>query len=227
LREGSFAGRIAVTAGDPAHAEEYRRHGAHLVLEPFSDAAEQAVEEITGAIQALPGLRDWPATLEEVSLQPGSVLAGKTLRELDLRRELGVSVLAVSRAGKVHFNPAPDFQMYPGDRIVLLCTPEQADRAVEHLRQRELGSPQEQSSAFDADEIYVPHGSTWIGKSLAELDFRYRYGVTVIGIHRGREQLTSPRASDTLQPEDSIVVVGSPQGVAKMKVSQMDSEATR
>jgi Trk K+ transport system NAD-binding subunit len=220
LRERDFAGRIAMTAVDATEAEEYRRLGAHLVLQPFSDAAEQAVEAITGSIQALSGLRDWPVVVEEVSLQPGSVFAGQMLRELDLRGELGVSVLAVSRAGKVHCNSSPDLRMYPGDRVVLLCPSEQASRAVEFLRQRELGAPQDRTSAFNADEIRIHFDSPWIGKSLAELGFRNRHGVTVIGIRRGELQLTSPRASDILQPNDSIVVVGSPEGVAELKVSQ-------
>ncbi len=223
LGEADFKGRVALTAGDPAQAEEYHRLGAHLVLQPFNDAAEQAVEAVTGAVQSLPGLRDWPAVLEEVALQPGSVFTGKTLRELDIRRELGVSVLAVSRAGKVNFNPGPDFRMYPGDRLVLLCSPEQAGPAIEHLRQRELGGPQDQASAFGADEIIIPEHSNWAGKTLAELDFHNRYGVTVIGIRRGQEKRTSPRASDKLQTSDSIVVVGSPEGVAEIQTSQQAS----
>lgn len=225
LSEAGFKGRVALTAGDPAQAEEYQRLGAHLVLQPFKDAAEQAVEAVTGAIQSLPGLRDWPAVLEEVALQPGSVFSGKTLRELDIRRELGLSVLAVSRAGKVNFNPGPDFRMYPGDRIVLLCSPDQAGPAITHLRRRELGGPQDQASAFGASEVPIPGQSDWAGKTLADLDFRNRYGVTVIGIRRADEKLTSPRASDKLQAGDSIVVVGSPEGVAKVRASQQTSES--
>ncbi|NLF32128.1 MAG: sodium:proton exchanger [Planctomycetes bacterium] len=220
LKEAGFAGRVALAAGEPAHAEQYRQRGANLVLQPFSDAAEQAVEAVTGAVQSLGGLRDWPAALEEVALQPGSVFAGKTLRELDLRQEIGASVLAISRAGKVHFNPSPDFQMYPGDRIVLLCSRQQAAQAVEHLRQRELGGPQDQAEAFRADEIPVAASSDWAGRSLAELDVRNRYGVTVIGIRREGRPLTSPRASDAVHPRDSLIVVGSPEGVAAMKASQ-------
>lgn len=217
LAEAGFKGRVALAAGDTAQVQEYRRLGAHLVLEPFDDAAEQAVEAVTGAVQSLPGLRDWPAVLEEVSLLPGSVFTGKMLRELDIRRELGVSVLAVSRAGKVTFNPSPDFRMYPGDRIVLLCSPDQSGPALAHLRQRELGRPQDPGSAFGADEIPIPDGSDWAGRTLAELDLRNRYGVTVIGIRRGDERRTSPRASDELRAGDRIVTVGSPDGVAQMR----------
>ncbi len=220
LREKKFGGRIALAAAESRHVSEYRRRGAHIVLQPFNDAAEQAVETINGSIQSIPGLRDWPVVLEEASLQPGSVFTGKTLREIDIRSELGISVLAISRAGNTYFNPNPNFRMYPGDRIVLLCPPEQAPRAVGYLRQRELGTPQEQANAFDADEIHIPEDSSWVGQSLAELNFRKRFGVTVIGIRRGEVQLTSPRASDIVQSNDSIIVVGSPESVSAIKTAQ-------
>ncbi len=216
LREAGFAGRVAVAVGSPADAEPCRARGAHLVLQPFRDAAELAVEVLTGAMQALPGLVDWPAKLEEVVLQPGSVLAGKALRELSIRGELGVSVLAVSRAGRVQFNPGPDVQLYPGDRLVLLGEPEALRQAAESLRQRELGRPPEQASAFAVGEVAVESTSPWAGASLAELDFRNRHGARIIGIRRGGQALPSPRASDRLEPGDRLVVGGSPQAIDRL-----------
>jgi len=219
LSEIHYTGRLALTAANPAQADHYRRLGAHLVLEPFDDAAEQAAEAVAGAVQSLPGLKDWPAVLQEVTLQPGSVFSGKKLLELDLRRELGVSVLAISRAGKVYFNPDPNLRMFPGDRMVLLCSPEQAAAAVDHLRQRELGSPQDQTADFGADEILIPSESDWVGRSLAELNFRNRYGVTVIGIRRGGQPNTSPRAADTIQGGAALIVVGAQQGIADVRAA--------
>ncbi len=217
LKNSGFTGRIALTAAHPSHAVQYQRLGAHLVLQPFRDAAEQAAEAVAGAVHSLPGLGDWPATLEEVTLLPGSVFTGKTLRELELRRQIGVSVLAVSRAGKIHFNPSPDLRIYPGDRIVLLCPPDIAGRAVEHLRQREFGTPQEQAESIGAEEIDVRQAAGWSGRTLAELDFSNRFGVAVVGIRRGEERIISPQATDSIQRDDSLLVVGSPVGIAAMK----------
>lgn len=225
LAEAGFQGRVALTAGDQVTAEEYQRIGAHLVLQPFSDAAEQAVEAVTGTIHSLPGFRHWPVVLEEVSLLPGSIFTGRTLRELDLRRELGVSVLAVSRAGTVHFNPSPDLRMYPGDRVVLLSPPEQAGEAVKRLQQRELGAPQDQAEVFAAAELTLPSDSEWAGRSLAELNLPDRFGVTVVGIRRGAEQRTTLRAGDVLEPEDCILVVGSPDGIRAMRAAQVTTPA--
>lgn len=217
LNQSGYTGRLALTAAHPSHAEQYRRLGVHLVLQPFRDAAEQAVEAVAGAVHSLPGLGDWPATLEEVALQPGSLYSGRTLRDLDLRRQIGVSVLAVSRAGKIHFNPSPDLRIYPGDRIVLLCPPEAASAAVEHLRQREFGVPLDQSDSIAAEEILVRTAAGWIGRTLAELDFSNRFGVAVVGIRRGGERIISPQADDTVQRDDALLVVGGPPGIAAMK----------
>jgi Kef-type K+ transport system membrane component KefB len=46
LRAAGFSGRIAVRADTPAEAERLRARGADLVLDPYSDAATRAVEEL-------------------------------------------------------------------------------------------------------------------------------------------------------------------------------------
>jgi Trk K+ transport system NAD-binding subunit len=216
LQEKQFDGRIALAADKAEYVHEYRKKGANLVLYPFDDASEQAVEALNCTIESIPQLRDWPVAIEEASLQPGSVFTGKTLRELNIRGKLGVSVIAISRAGKINFNPGPEFRMYPGDRIVLLCPPERASKAVGYLLQRDLGAPQDQGKTFDAEEILVSAESPWSGRSLAELDFPHHFGVTVIGIRRGRERIISPLACDTLEPDDRVVVVGSSENLAQI-----------
>lgn len=94
---------------------------------------------------------------------------------------------------------------------------EQSAKAVRYFQARELGVAREQTKAFDADEIVVPPDSPWVGRTLEQLDFPGTFGVTVIGIRRGPEQITSPRAADVLEPHDSVIVVGDPDGVSRMK----------
>jgi len=60
--------------------------------------------------------------------------AGRTIRELDLRAETGVTIVAVTRAGQPTPNPSPDFQLAAGDVLVLVGThrqPDEARRALE------------------------------------------------------------------------------------------------
>lgn len=60
-------------------------------------------------------------------------LAGQTLRQLDLRRAAGATVIAVVRGEQSFPNPAPDVSLEVGDCLVLVGSHEQIDRAFAYL----------------------------------------------------------------------------------------------
>ena len=217
LRDVGYKGQVAVSAGSPAEARDLRAAGAAEVLQPFSDAAEQAADLLTGAVHTLPGLAGWPATIREIMLRPGSVFAGKRLRDIPLRHETGASVLAVSRAGYTHFNPGPEFQLFPGDRLALLGDPQSVTRAVEYMDLREIGQTGMSDGVFAIGNIAVSGDSVRLGRTLAELDFRRAYDVTVIGLRRGEKQIVSPSAAEHIEAEDQLIVVGSRQAVNRLQ----------
>ncbi len=66
--------------------------------------------------------------VEEIVVEAGSFLDGKTLAECDVRRRTGVNVLAVRRPGGSTFtNLTADFVLHAGDVLIGLGTPEQLD----------------------------------------------------------------------------------------------------
>lgn len=68
----------------------------------------------------------------EYSVPEGAELVGKSLRELDLRNQVGALVLAVSTPeGKVSLNPDPDLRFEPGSIVVGFGTQSQLDRLAE------------------------------------------------------------------------------------------------
>ncbi len=209
LRAAHFPGKLALTARSEAEAEHYRALGADLVLRPFADAAEQAVDALNAAMHLLPPDSHWPASLREVRLEPGSVWAGKSLGEIPLRRETGASVLAVSRAGTTFFDPTAGFVLYPGDRLVLLGEPESVEAAVEFITRREVGAP-DPEERFTMATVDIPELCNLAGRTLGELRFRQDFGVSVIGIQRGEIRLQAPNAGTQLQAGDRLIVVGRP-----------------
>ncbi len=120
LRQRRYAGKVALTAATPEEAALYKEAGAHVVLRPFADAAEQAADALTYAMDLFPPQIDWPIAFREVRVRAGSVFSGKAIREIPLRSATGTSILAVTRAGRVHYTPDPDFQVFPGDRLVIM-----------------------------------------------------------------------------------------------------------
>lgn len=56
--------------------------------------------------------------------------------------------------------------------------------------------------------IPVPEGSPALGKTLAELAFRQKTGITIIAILREPEPVTGAQPHDVLKPGDTLVTVG-------------------
>jgi CPA2 family monovalent cation:H+ antiporter-2 len=81
--------------------------------------------------------------LAELEIAPGAPAAGKTLRELDLRRATGATVLAIRRGPDVQSNPSADTTLSPGDRLVIMADGECEARARELLRPPRSSQPTE------------------------------------------------------------------------------------
>ena len=75
-------------------------------------------------LMVLQGLDEEGMHTRVVATREGAPAAGKTLEELALRRQHGLTVLAVRRDGKTIASPAGDFKVQVGDRLVLVGTAE-------------------------------------------------------------------------------------------------------
>jgi Trk K+ transport system NAD-binding subunit len=219
LKSRSLHGKLAVAARDDSEAAELAAAGAHVVFRPFQDGAEYAADALTEAPQLLHGGIDWPISLKEVRLRPGSLFAGKQIGEIPLRDETGVSILALSRAGRVTFAIGPTFRLYPGDHLILMGSPSSVKQAEEYLEQRDLHEGDELPGTFSLARIEVAEDSSRVGRTLADLRFRQDHEVTVVGIQRGQERITSPRASSTLASGDRLIVVGGTEAIERIMAS--------
>ena len=70
------------------------------------------------------------ATVDNIQIDPGSTAAGRTLRELDIRKHSGATVIAIARSGEAITNPGPDFALQADDIVVLLGAHAELDKAV-------------------------------------------------------------------------------------------------
>ncbi len=71
-------------------------------------------------LMVLQGLDEAGLHTRAVAVRAGAPAAGKTLAELGLRRHYGLTVLAIRRDAHTLGNPAGDFTLQPGDRLVLI-----------------------------------------------------------------------------------------------------------
>lgn len=217
MNNQGYAGKIALTATNPAEADEFEKAGAHLVFRPFTDASEKAADALSYAIDFLPENVNWPIMFLEVRLRADAAVAGQFIKDIPLRSTTGASILAVSRAGRTFYDIGPEFMVYPADMLLIMGHPSELKDAETLLNHVDVGEDEGNVEHFDMVEMKVGAESNVAGQSLAALRFRQEYGVTVIGIRRGEEQITKIEPSEQLQLGDGVIVIGTTSAIERLR----------
>lgn len=72
------------------------------------------------------------------------------------------------------------------------------------------------ATLIDLDLSTLKAGSLIAGSKLKEVDFRNRYGITIVAIRRGEEIISNPGKDDIIQNGDCLIVLGEPENVRVM-----------
>jgi len=213
LREAGYKGRVALAARRPEDTALCAAAGADLVLHPFSDAAIIAADALTSAIRHL-DVTELPFELSEIRIRVDADAAGRSLSDLRIREATGAQVIAVSRAGKSHFDPGPDFVLYPGDHVVIMGDQAATEGAAALLSAQRPGG--EESEEFEWLWVPVAPDGGWVGRSLRTLAFRSAYGVSVLAVERPDGVVGPPDADETLGLGYRLLVLGEPSDLARL-----------
>jgi len=120
---------IVARASEEAAESKLIKAGATAVLSPYNYAGQRMARMLTRPnVQrfldvALSSLSDGDLDLqiEEVRVAEKSQLVGSSLSDCDLRKRLGVIVLAIRRVdGHLDFNPGPSQTVSPGDCLIAM-----------------------------------------------------------------------------------------------------------
>ncbi len=118
--------KVAARVGDEQAEQKLRLAGADTVFAPYTHAGHQlalsllrphVVQFLDGATKSV-GL---DVGFEQFRISAESDLASKSLKQLQIRRDLGVIVLAIRKAdGRMQFNPPAEAVLEPGDFIIVM-----------------------------------------------------------------------------------------------------------
>lgn len=151
--------------------------------------------------------------LFEVRVTEDSPLIGMTIAQSDLGRSLGLTVLSITRGGQRIIAPPRDERLLSGDRLVVQGRLEDLQRSVD-VRNIGLSSPQDPSSAVlestdvRVAELLLAPRSGLTGKTLREIGFRERYGVTVLAVWREGRPRRTGLVDLPVQLGDALLVQG-------------------
>ncbi len=140
-----------------------------------------------------------------------SPLVGQTLAQAGLGRELGINVIAIVEDGKSRLAPPPGEHLNAGDTLYLQARTEQ----VELLTQRGLQVQHDvamldslKSESIGLFELVLAPRSAAVGKTVREIHFREKYGLTVVAIWREGRPRRVGVGDMPLQQGDALLVLG-------------------
>ena len=161
-----------------------------------------------------------------VHVPEDSALVGRSLIDSHLGDSYGLGVLGIIRAGETHLIPSPDEILQADD--TLLVKGKQSDlMMVEGLQSLEIESqPPPDLGELESEEIGLVEAvlspfSTLAGKTLRELNFRFKYGLSVLAIWREGRAYRSNLRDKPLRFGDALLLYG-PRKRLRMLGSEPD-----
>ena len=141
-----------------------------------------------------------------------SPLAGKSIAESHIGAVLGFNVIGILREGRTILSPSPGEIMLPNDRLMVLG---RSDRLAElgmlgqiKIEDAVLDIDHLVSSEIDIAKVSLAPNSAFNGRTLQEIDFRRRFGLTVLSIIRGGQHRRSHLQNVPISANDILLVQG-------------------
>lgn len=123
-----------------ASEEDAEKHlltaGADSVVSPYLFAGQRIAQSflrphVVSFLDTATTHLGMDLEIGEITVGSDSKFAGQTIESSRIRQDRGIIILAIKRAQGMHFNPAPDDRIEPGDCLIAMGEPSQ----LRHLEQ--------------------------------------------------------------------------------------------
>jgi len=203
-RDGEVAhdrpGGLPLRAGDEVLFVGQREQIEEVAASPQTDVVEIG----RSAVGRLEGVAF------ELEVSDDSSMVGSTLRDSRIGELVGLTVIGVQRDGKL-VTVGPEDTLAAGDRLLVTGEATRIASLMEvgdiELEEEALEAELESGSVLVVEAVVAPR-SAISGRTLAELDFRERYGLQVLAIWRGSEPIHEGLASLRLRIGDALLLQG-------------------
>lgn len=158
--------------------------------------------------------------LWDAEVMPSSPFVGKTLRDSEIGAKLGLSVITLQRGGVPVKLPTGDEVLRAGDRLLIAGREDRVRPLTESgLKVAQNGSDSlNQPGVALVEALVAPHSSLE-GRTLKDLDFRKRYGMTAAALWREGRSWRTDVGLFELKVGDSLLLVGPPERVPALKAT--------
>ncbi|QDS88300.1 Sodium-dependent dicarboxylate transporter SdcS [Rosistilla ulvae] len=167
----------------------------------------------------------------EIRIPRGSNFAERTLRDLGLRSTFHINVLAVSTPDKnrsrvrsaIVRKCSPETLLRVGDTLFIKSANEEAiAKLIREGLVEMVTTSASLPNVVHLAELIVPPRSTFVARTVRDLDFFRVYGAVVLALRKGNQPV-STRTSDTpLHPGDTLLVAANASALKRLGKSRND-----
>lgn len=148
-----------------------------------------------------------------IRIPEGSALAGRSLEESRLGSAYGLAVLSIDRGDGVWQMPLPQVTLQTGDLLVIGGRPRDIEvlKGLDGLqvdRHVDVNLEKLEDSSVQIIEVMLSPYTTLAEKTLAELHFREKHGVSVLAIWRGDRAYRTGLGGIPLNFGDALLCYG-------------------
>lgn len=164
-----------------------------------------------------------------LQISENSSMVGHTLKELDVRRHYGITILEVRRSSlqgralrKLEQFAMGNERLIVGDVLYATGTVEQIDHFALELQLSEVETSRNEGGGtlnfYDVGmaEILVLPASTLVGQTVEQTGFRSTYGLNVLGIRRHTTYLLDDLKDQRIHASDIVLVQGRWSNITKL-----------
>lgn len=160
----------------------------------------------------------------------GSLMASKTLADLQLRARFGANVIGVEREGRLShkvIDASPNLEIKAGDILLVdFFYKETVDDFCNAFSLTKLAFRGDyfidQSRSIGMAEVSLPPESALIGKNILEIGFRSTYQLNVVGLRRNGEALDNDLTNENLKSGDTLLVIGTWKAIKQLQTRNQD-----
>jgi CPA2 family monovalent cation:H+ antiporter-2 len=152
-------------------------------------------------------LTPWDGHMSTFEIASESNLAGKTLRELQLRENLGINIAFIKRGELTIQIPNKLERLFPGDEICVIGTDEQVEQFSKYLQTNKIKDLIKETNNLVLKQIEL-NNTEFIGLSVGQSKLRERTNGLLVGIERNGERILNPESNIVLQKDDILWIVG-------------------
>lgn len=149
----------------------------------------------------------WEAHISNFIIPPESEVVGKTLHELKIRENFGISIALIERGELFIAAPGRDEKLFPNDRIAMIGSDEKLEFFTNFLKIKKTSTLSNQISNYILHKIHVTDKLSIAYKSIRKSEIREKTEGLVAGVERHGEKILNPDSNLVLLPGDIIWIV--------------------